>query len=122
MLLLLVVALRWNPQKAPMDRAWWTATLVLVVMHATDMPFFDSRLNIAGLDLLAGLAAFGFRSGNSSSPGQGLIVMFLQLRRSSRGHRDGSRAGSLRPMVRGPRCSRAEAAVGQRLARLRVPH
>ena len=37
------------------DRAWWTASLILVVMHATDMPFFDSRLNIAGWILLAGL-------------------------------------------------------------------
>ena len=29
--------------------------LVLVVLHGTDMPFFDSRLNIAGWILLAGL-------------------------------------------------------------------
>ncbi len=27
----------------------------VVVIHATDMPFFDSRLNIAGWILLAGL-------------------------------------------------------------------
>ena len=26
------------------DRAWWTASLILVVMHATDMPFFDLSL------------------------------------------------------------------------------
>ena len=58
-LLLLVVALRKGIlQKAPMERAWWTATLVLVAMHATDLPFFDSRLNILGWTLLAGLAAF----------------------------------------------------------------
>ena len=37
------------------DRAWWAAVLVLVVLHGTDMPFFDSRLNIAGWILLAGL-------------------------------------------------------------------
>ncbi len=37
------------------DRAWWTASFVLVVLHASDMPFFDSRLNIAGWILLAGL-------------------------------------------------------------------
>jgi len=29
--------------------------LILVVLHGTDMPFFDSRLNIAGWVLLAGL-------------------------------------------------------------------
>ncbi|HJN36917.1 MAG: O-antigen ligase family protein [Prochlorococcus sp.] len=37
------------------DRAWWTATLILVVLHGADLPFFDSRLNIAGWILLAGL-------------------------------------------------------------------
>ncbi|HGY5532950.1 MAG TPA: O-antigen ligase family protein, partial [Prochlorococcus sp.] len=37
------------------DRAWWAASLILVVMHATDLPFFDSRLNIFGWILLAGL-------------------------------------------------------------------
>ena len=42
----------------PMDRAWWTALLVLITMHATDLPFFDSRLNILGWILLAGVCAF----------------------------------------------------------------
>ncbi len=37
------------------DRAWWTATLVLLSLHATDMPFFDSRINILGWILLSGL-------------------------------------------------------------------
>ena len=37
------------------DRAWWTATFILVILHASDMPFFDSRLNMAGWILLAGL-------------------------------------------------------------------
>jgi len=37
------------------DRAWWSASLILVVLHGTDMPFFDSRLNFAGWILLAGL-------------------------------------------------------------------
>ncbi len=37
------------------DRAWWSASFVLVVMHGADIPFFDSRLNIAGWVLLAGL-------------------------------------------------------------------
>ena len=58
-LALLVLALRFGMlQRAPMERAWWTATLVLVVMHATDLPLFDSRLNILGWTLLAGLCAF----------------------------------------------------------------
>ena len=30
----------------------------MVVMHATDLPLFDSRLNILGWTLLAGLCAF----------------------------------------------------------------
>ena len=37
------------------DRAWWVSLLILVILHASDMPFFDSRLNIAGWILLAGL-------------------------------------------------------------------
>ena len=39
------------------DRAWWSALFVLMVLHGTDLPFFDSRLNIAGWILLAGLRA-----------------------------------------------------------------
>ena len=53
-LLLLVVSLR-RGLSGLFDRAWWAAVLVLVVLHATDLPFFDSRLNIAGWILLAGL-------------------------------------------------------------------
>ena len=53
-LTLLVVSLR-RGLSTLFDRAWWTAVLVLVVLHATDLPFFDSRLNIAGWILLAGL-------------------------------------------------------------------
>ena len=68
-LLLLVVALRRGIlQKAPMERAWWTATLVLVAMHATDLPLFDSRLNILGWTLLAGLAAFNQEREQTPSP------------------------------------------------------
>ncbi len=37
------------------DRAWWAASFILLAFHATDMPFFDSRINIAGWILLAGL-------------------------------------------------------------------
>ena len=51
---LLIVALRCS-RVGLFDRAWWAAVLVLVVVHGTDMPFFDSRLNIAGWILLAGL-------------------------------------------------------------------
>jgi hypothetical protein len=41
----------------PFERAWWVAVLVLAGLHATDMPFYDSRLNVAGWVLLAGLRA-----------------------------------------------------------------
>ncbi len=37
------------------DRAWWTATLILICFHATDIPLFDSRINILGWILLIGL-------------------------------------------------------------------
>jgi hypothetical protein len=40
------------------DRAWWTAALVLVALHASDIPMYDSRINVAGWVLLAGLRAF----------------------------------------------------------------
>ena len=37
------------------DRAWWTSSLILVCFHATDIPLFDSRVNILGWILLTGL-------------------------------------------------------------------
>ena len=40
------------------DRAWWAAALVLVALHASDIPMYDSRINVAGWVLLAGLRAF----------------------------------------------------------------
>ena len=40
------------------NRAWWSATLILIFFHATDMPMFDSRINILGWVLLAGLRCF----------------------------------------------------------------
>ncbi len=40
------------------DRAWWAAALVLVALHATDIPFYDSRVNVAGWVLLAGLRSY----------------------------------------------------------------
>lgn len=48
------------------DRGWWTAVLVLVALHATDMPFYDSRINVAGWILLAGLRAM-VRPGQAGS-------------------------------------------------------
>ncbi len=40
------------------DRAWWAATLVLVTLHATDIPMYDSRINVAGWVLLVGLRTY----------------------------------------------------------------
>jgi O-antigen ligase len=40
------------------ERAWWAAALVLVALHATDIPFYDSRINVAGWVLLAGLRCY----------------------------------------------------------------
>jgi len=37
------------------ERAWWAACLVLISLHATDIPLYDSRINVAGWVLLAGL-------------------------------------------------------------------
>jgi hypothetical protein len=43
---------------APFERAWWVSSLVLLSLHTTDMPFYDSRINVAGWVLLAGLHAY----------------------------------------------------------------
>ena len=40
------------------ERAWWAAFLVLMALHATDIPLYDSRINIAGWVLLCGLRAY----------------------------------------------------------------
>jgi O-antigen ligase len=37
------------------ERGWWAAALVLIALHASDIPMYDSRINIAGWILLAGL-------------------------------------------------------------------
>ena len=37
------------------DRAWWASVLILICFHATDIPLFDSRINILGWILLIGL-------------------------------------------------------------------
>jgi O-antigen ligase len=58
--LLLVRSYRLGMVAAPVfERAWWASAMALVVFHATDMPLYDSRINIAGWILLAGLASFG---------------------------------------------------------------
>lgn len=56
----LVVALRRGMATANVsDRSWLVAFLMLMGIHATDLPYYDSRLNIAGWFLLAGLRAYG---------------------------------------------------------------
>jgi len=40
------------------ERAWWASVLVLVLLHASDIPMYDSRVNIAGWILLAGLRCY----------------------------------------------------------------
>ena len=42
-------------KKFIVDRAWWTSALILVCFYATDIPLFDSRVNILGWILLIGL-------------------------------------------------------------------
>ncbi len=37
------------------DRAWWTSAFLLVSLHATDIPMFDSRINLVGWILIAGI-------------------------------------------------------------------
>ena len=64
-LLLILAFRRGMPQRAPLERAWWSSALVLLLMHATDLPLFDARLNLLGWVLLAGLCGF------IRHPGQG---------------------------------------------------
>jgi O-antigen ligase len=53
---LLITAARRGMAAGPVfERAWWTSALVLASLHATDIPFYDSRINVAGWVLLAGL-------------------------------------------------------------------
>lgn len=57
---LLIRALHRGMVRGPLfERAWWAAALVLVVLHASDIPMYDSRVNIAGWILLAGLRLSG---------------------------------------------------------------
>ena len=49
------------------DRAWWTSTLILICFHATDIPLFDSRINILGWILLIGLRCMICNSSESDN-------------------------------------------------------
>ncbi|MFM8524115.1 MAG: O-antigen ligase family protein, partial [Cyanobacteriota bacterium] len=53
--LLIRAAKRGMPTGPVFERAWWASVLVLVLLHASDIPMYDSRVNIAGWILLAGL-------------------------------------------------------------------
>ena len=43
------------------DRGWLAAFLLLASIHATDLPYYDARINIVGWFLLAGLRAYGLQ-------------------------------------------------------------
>ena len=51
------------------DRSWLVAFIILIGIHATDLPYYDSRLNIAGWFLLAGLRAFALAANHRSAVG-----------------------------------------------------
>lgn len=59
---LLIRGMRLGMASGPVfERAWWASVLVLAALHASDIPTYDSRLNIAGWILLAGLRCWAFR-------------------------------------------------------------
>ena len=49
------------------DRAWWTSSLILICFHATDIPMFDSRVNMLGWILLIGLRCIIINSNQNNS-------------------------------------------------------
>ncbi|MEB3200180.1 MAG: O-antigen ligase family protein [Synechococcaceae cyanobacterium] len=70
--LLLRSAWRGMASRAPLfDRAWWTAALVLTSLHSTDLPFYDSRLNVVGWVLLAGLRCYSGPPSPAATAGDG---------------------------------------------------
>ena len=55
-----VTAMHRGMATAPIaDRGWLAAFLLLASIHATDLPYYDARINMAGWFLLAGLRAYG---------------------------------------------------------------
>lgn len=71
---LLIASARRGMATGPVfERAWWASALVLASLHATDIPFYDSRINVAGWVLLAGLRCALVERGpaqRSPSPGR----------------------------------------------------
>ena len=49
------------------DQGWWLAGLLLSWLHLWDVPFFDSRLNIAGWLVFAAISAMAATAGASRS-------------------------------------------------------
>ena len=43
------------------DRAWWTSAVILICFHATDIPMFDSRVNMLCWILLIGLRCISIK-------------------------------------------------------------
>ena len=41
----------------PFERGWWTAFVILALLHATDLPLYSGQINVVGWILLAGLRA-----------------------------------------------------------------
>ena len=39
----------------PFERGWWTAFVILALLHATDLPLYSGQINVVGWILLAGL-------------------------------------------------------------------
>jgi len=51
-----------------LDRAWMAATLVTIGLHGWDIPSFDSRHNVLGWVLLAGLQAYRLTAQRDPAP------------------------------------------------------
>ncbi|MEB3168476.1 MAG: O-antigen ligase family protein [Synechococcaceae cyanobacterium] len=72
-LALLIGAARRGMASGPLlfDRAWWAAALLVISLHSTDLPFYDSRINVAGWVLLAGLrCAIAVAPAPTAAPGR----------------------------------------------------
>lgn len=49
----------WRGTLQRADQSWWIAGLLITWLHIWDVPFFDSRLNIAGWLVFAAISAMG---------------------------------------------------------------